>query len=137
MQETWIRVWRHIDELQQMLSDQHRFWLFGVARNVLIDDYRRQVRRTEETDGDDNLETQADPATVDGQGNQETMIDLDTAIARLPEELRTVLVMSALGEMNSTEIGEALGCPPATVRYRLAIARQRLTAVLGLNPGID
>jgi len=125
-------VWRHIDELQQMPPDQHRYWLFGVARNILTDDYRRQTRQTEETDVEESLETRADPATVDAQGNQETMIDLDAAIARLPEDLRTVLVMSALGEMNSTEIGDALGCPPATVRYRLATARQRLAADLGL-----
>lgn len=138
LQETWIRVWRHIDELQLLPPDQQRFWLFGVTRNVLTDDYRRQARRApQEADTKDTLETQADPATLDGQTRQEMTIDLDAAIARLPEELRTVLMMSALGEMNSTEIGEALGCPSATVRYRLATARQRLATILGLNPGAD
>jgi RNA polymerase sigma-70 factor, ECF subfamily len=125
-------VWRHIDDLQQMPADQRRYWLFGVARNVLTDDYRRQSGRMEESDIEERLETEADPATEEAQGTQETMIDLETAIARLPEDLRTVLVMSALGEMNSSEIGEALGCPPATVRYRLAAARQHLAADLGI-----
>ena len=116
-----------------MPSDQRRYWLFGVARNVLIDDYRRQTRREpQELEGEESLETRTDPATIGGQEHQEMAIDLDTAISHLPEELRTVLVMSALGEMNSTEIGEALGCPPATVRYRLASARQRLAADLGI-----
>jgi RNA polymerase sigma-70 factor (ECF subfamily) len=136
LQETWLRVWQHIGDLQQMPAEQRRFWLFGIARNVLTDDYRRHARRTTEVaDPGEDLETRADPATVNGQARQEMQVDLDTAIARLPEELRTVLVMSALGEMNSTEIGEALGCPPATVRYRLATARQRLVAMLGLTPG--
>lgn len=120
-----------------MPPEQHRYWLFGVARNILTDDYRRQARRTEETVEEESLETQLDPATIDGRASQEVTIDLDKAIARLPEELRPVLVMSVLGEMNSTEIGEALGCPAATVRYRLATARQRLVAVLGLNPGAN
>jgi RNA polymerase sigma-70 factor, ECF subfamily len=133
LQETWIRVWQHIDNLQQMPPGERRFWLFGVAHNVLTDDYRRQARRSAEVaDTEDNFEIQVDPETVGAQAQQETQMDLDAAIARLPEDLRTVLVMSALGEMNSTEIGEALDCPAATVRYRLAVARQRLAADLGL-----
>lgn len=47
-------------------------------------------------------------------------------IDALPEELRVPLVMAANQELNSREIGEALGIPEGTVRTRLQRARQML-----------
>jgi RNA polymerase sigma-70 factor (ECF subfamily) len=51
---------------------------------------------------------------------------LDLAIKRLPEDLRTVLALSVLAEMSSTEISAALGKPAGTIRYQLARARKYL-----------
>jgi RNA polymerase sigma-70 factor (ECF subfamily) len=51
---------------------------------------------------------------------------MDAAIGRLPEDLRTVLVLQVLGDRTSAEIGELLGRPAGTVRYQLALARRHL-----------
>lgn len=56
---------------------------------------------------------------------------LDAAIRALPEELRVPLVMTALGGMESGEIGEVLGKPAGTIRYLVHKARARLAEVLG------
>lgn len=47
-------------------------------------------------------------------------------IDALPEELRRVLVLSAIEELNSREIGEVLGIPEGTVRTRLMRAKDEL-----------
>lgn len=47
-------------------------------------------------------------------------------IAALPEDLRYPLVLSALEELNSRQIGEVLGIPESSVRGRLMRARQIL-----------
>jgi membrane fusion protein (multidrug efflux system) len=47
-------------------------------------------------------------------------------IAALPEELRYPLVLSALEELNSRQIGEVLGIPESSVRGRILRARQIL-----------
>jgi RNA polymerase sigma-70 factor (ECF subfamily) len=39
--------------------------------------------------------------------------------------------MAAAGELNSGEIGVALGVPAGTVRYRLSLARRTLAEALG------
>jgi RNA polymerase sigma-70 factor (ECF subfamily) len=39
--------------------------------------------------------------------------------------------MAAAGDMNSAEIGTALGLPAGTVRYRLSLARRTLAEALG------
>ena len=48
----------------------------------------------------------------------------------LPAELREPLVLSALEELNSEEIGQILGLPAVTVRNRLMRARQVLKGKL-------
>ena len=52
-------------------------------------------------------------------------------IDALPEELRVPLLLSAHEELNSREIGRALGVPEGTVRTRLQRARQLLRQKLG------
>jgi len=44
----------------------------------------------------------------------------------LPEELRRPLVLSAIEEMTSAEVGMVIGIPEGTVRTRLMRARSEL-----------
>ncbi len=53
------------------------------------------------------------------------------AIAQLPELQRVTLTMAAAGELNSAQIGAALGVPAGTVRYRLSLARRALARGAG------
>ena len=57
-------------------------------------------------------------------------LDLEAAIARLPESLRLVLELHYFVGLTSREVGTALGIPAATVRFRLMIARRRLRPLL-------
>ena len=133
LQETYLRVWRHLDDLRQVPEERQRFWLFSVARNLLNDHYRRQaVRARFEVQAAQEIPSEyRDPAAQE-HVDCDTTLDLDAAISRLSEELRTVLAMSLAGGMTSAEIGEALGRPPGTVRYQLAQARSQIAMMLGL-----
>jgi RNA polymerase sigma-70 factor (ECF subfamily) len=63
----------------------------------------------------------------------ERLAQLDAAIGELPEEQRVILSMATAGGLTSREIGEALGEPAGTVRYRLSQARKQLAAALDLE----
>ena len=47
-------------------------------------------------------------------------------IDELPEDLRQVLLLSAIKELNSREIAELIGIPEGTVRTRMMRAREEL-----------
>ena len=126
-----MRVWRHLDRVRQIPVERRRFWLYNIARHRLCDHYRRQETRRVETLAEDPEARGPEGAPVGEQGALDTALDIEAAMRRLPARLRTVLVMHALGGMTSTEIGEALGRPPATVRYQLAQARRQLIVLLG------
>jgi RNA polymerase sigma-70 factor, ECF subfamily len=73
------------------------------------------------------------PATIaDGAFEDATAARLDVmaALAALPQWLRIPLVLRYVDGLTSREIGAALGAPSATIRFRLALGRRRLAALL-------
>jgi RNA polymerase sigma-70 factor, ECF subfamily len=136
LQETFLRAWRRLSEIARLPEDRQRAWIFTVARNLAIDSYRasaarqaaeaalRQHAATQET-------TVAGPHAHAELG--ERLAQLEAAIHRLPEDQRVILSMSTAGGLTSRQIGEALGEPAGTVRYRLSQARKQLAASLDLE----
>lgn len=55
---------------------------------------------------------------------------LETAIAKLPDDFRTVFVLRDIEGMNVEETAEALGVAPATIKTRHLRARKRLRSEL-------
>jgi RNA polymerase sigma-70 factor, ECF subfamily len=136
LQETFLRAWRRLSEIGLLAADKQRAWLFTVARNLAIDSYRnaatrqaaeaalRQEAATRET-------TAAGPHAHAELG--ERVAQLDAAIRRLPQDQRVILSMATAGGLTSRQIGEALGEPAGTVRYRLSQARKQLATALELE----
>ena len=133
VQETCIRLWRAIDEVGSLSIQRRQSWLFSVARNLVVDEFRsRSSALAREHAFGAEHETTAPPADAH-IARDESLHEMDQAIGRLPEALREVLVLSVLGERNSSEIAEILGRPAGTVRYQLAHARRLLAVELGLQ----
>jgi RNA polymerase sigma-70 factor, ECF subfamily len=129
LQECFLRVWRGQASLEALPPERRRFWLFSVARNLVVDHYRRQAAGQAAQDAVDT-HAQATQQWTDSPEHalmeREDLGELDRAIRRLPDDLRVALVLQVVGGQTSAEIGEALGQPPGTVRYHLAQARRRL-----------
>jgi RNA polymerase sigma-70 factor (ECF subfamily) len=129
LQETFLRAWRRLSEIGPLPDARQRAWLFTVARNLAIDSYRASAARRE---AEDALRHQAatQETTVAGPHLQaelgERLARLDAAIRGLPEDQRVILSMATAGGLTSRQIGEALGVPAGTVRYRLSQARKQL-----------
>ena len=115
-----------------MPPDRRRYWLLAVARNVSNDHFRRRAVREPfaqpPPESVPSAEQGHDPAAA-AEATLSTE-KMERAIARLPEDLRLVISLRYLGEMNSAEISEALGRPAGTVRYQLSQARALLSREL-------
>ncbi len=133
MQETFLRVWRRIEEITGLEAGAQRGWIFTVARNLSTDAYRSSATRRATVSTLRHEAVVLAPAAADPADEavlRDRVARLDRAIAALPEPMRVVVTMSAAGGMNSTEIADALGEPAGTVRYRLSMARRRLTSAM-------
>ena len=114
-QETFLRAWQHYSHVSQLPPPARRAWLVRTVRNLATDAWRRQT-----------LDEAAPSASPAPEEPAELRLDVAQALAQLPPEDRDLVVMRYLEEMNSREIGEALGVPEGTVRRRLAECRERL-----------
>jgi RNA polymerase sigma-70 factor (ECF subfamily) len=129
LQEAFTRAWRNLDLLQGLPPGRQRAWLFATGRNLVIDQYRSRATRTAAQDALEAATRLDAPVSESAERTVERQSELrlvEAALARLPEDLRTVLALQVLGEQTSAEIGELLGRPAGTVRYQISRARSRL-----------
>jgi len=108
-------------------------WLFGVARNVVADDRRRQARERRATgeitgrrllDDDDITRIEA---RLDAAARSRALY---RALDALPETERAVLELVAVDDLPVAQAAAALGIRPVTARVRLHRARRTLRAQL-------
>ena len=113
-------AWQHI---QQQVHDERAF----LARTVWRTAYDRLQCRTTSTDPDaELLLIDTRPSPYDNTRQQDEAALLNQLIDRLPPDLRQPLLLSAIDELNSREIGLVMNLPEGTVRTRLMRARSEL-----------
>jgi len=129
LQDTFLRAWHHIHVGYELGMQQSRYWLFKMTKNLIIDYYRRKATRNHVVDKlklESVFKQHHDPSPEETYDITNHLRRVDEVIQQLPEQLRSVLIMYVVGNMNSSEIGEWLDIPAGTVRYRLSMARKRL-----------
>ncbi|MFZ9696716.1 MAG: RNA polymerase sigma factor [Ilumatobacteraceae bacterium] len=117
--ETFTVVWRRIDEVPDSAVVP---WCLGVARRCLSNQRRSTVRRKRLRD-----RVAAEPQAHEVST---TDLDLEVALARLDEEQREVLRLSAWEGFGAGEIAQVLGITPNAASIRLHRARRDLAVLL-------
>jgi RNA polymerase sigma-70 factor (ECF subfamily) len=102
-------------------------WLYRIATNAAIDELRRRRRRPIPHD---ELPEPAG-AVRDATSAVDARLDVDAALALVPEDFRVAVVLRDLCDLDYAEIAEVLDLPPGTVRSRIARGRAALHNALG------
>ncbi len=137
-QEVWLRVYRHIQRLQEPAKFQG--WLSRITTNLFYDELRKRKRHAHPlsldaprrlSDGEMDWEIAADqPSPDQNMSTREFYEQLQTAIADLPEVFRTTIVMREIQGLSYEEIAEITQVSLGTVKSRIARARARLQFLL-------
>ncbi|WP_042196071.1 RNA polymerase sigma factor [Paenibacillus camerounensis] len=129
LQEVFLRIWNQIHVGIELGIDESRYWIYRIAKNLVIDHYRRrstQNRTEDKIKADAVSNNLVSKSAEDTFEIKEQILNVEQAIRRLPDNLYRVLILQYIGQMNSSEIGELLELPAGTVRYRLSMARKKL-----------
>jgi RNA polymerase sigma-70 factor (ECF subfamily) len=137
-QDTLERAWtkRGLWQEQPESPDgKLRAWLFAVMHNVFINGVKR--RRT--MDSLDGLgESNPEPVSVGASAETGAALrELQSALRRLPDEQREVLLLVGLEQLSYAEAAQVLDVPIGTVMSRLSRGRERLRQLLdegGVGP---
>ncbi|WP_054025687.1 RNA polymerase sigma factor [Bacillus sp. FJAT-28004] len=133
LQDVFMKIWNRKDVVERIPEDQQLYWIFSIAANR-VKDYYRKSQSYKQAVSKMQLHTFPSPNGDLSQllAGREQFHELESAIRELPEELRSILLMKAVGGMKSGEIGAALGLPAGTVRYKILLARRQLAETLGM-----
>lgn len=123
-QEVFVRLYQHIGAYRPTGSFEG--WLFTVARHVCLD--RLRYRRRHPTAC---LETAPEPVAYSREvETRELGRVIAAAVARLPEDQRTALVLAEYHGFSHAEIAEVMQCSSKAVECRLYRAKQTLRRCL-------
>jgi RNA polymerase sigma-70 factor, ECF subfamily len=127
VQETLLRAWQHPDVFDDS-ERSPRFWLYRVARNIIIDErrsarFRSEVHSPDPTDGFE----QRGPDEVDAALDRLLIAD---ALMHLSPEHRAVVRRSAYLGWTIAQIADDLQIPEGTVKSRLHYAMHALRLTL-------
>ena len=126
--ETYLIAWAKRDALPG--GEEARLWLFGVARNVVLQGARRHGSRTAlvERLGDELRSAGAQEAVID----DERVDTLREALSDLSARDREIVTLTAWEGLTPKQIAIAMGTSANAVRIRLHRARLQLLRVI--NP---
>jgi RNA polymerase sigma-70 factor (ECF subfamily) len=120
VQETWLRAVRGLGAFRW--EAQFATWLTAIAVRCFGMDRRRDAREVPVTDGTPEPRAEAPDLA--------TRLDLEQAIATLPEAYRTVLLLHDVEGYTHQEIADLLAIPVGTSKAQLFRARRRMRARL-------
>ncbi len=120
-QDVFVRAWERMDSFRG--ESQFTTWLHRLAVNVVLQDGRTKGRR------ETREQLVADPGEYLGRVTREmpgTRVDLERAIAELPEGARTVLVLRDVQGYKYNEIAQMQGVALGTVKAQIHRARKMM-----------
>jgi RNA polymerase sigma-70 factor, ECF subfamily len=136
VQETYMKAFRFFDKFEK--GTNCKAWLFRILKNSYINDYRKAVREPNKVDYEDvqNFYENVAANEIDSKHYEQDAFSnlLDDEITKvmsaLPEDFRTVIILSDIEGFTYEEIADFVDIPVGTVRSRLHRARKMLYSQL-------
>ena len=123
VQDTMLRAYQAWD--RYVPGTNAKGWLITILRNLFINDYRRDRRRSE------ILEATDAPAPVTSPSAEDVVDDeISRAIDALPVTLREAILLRDVEDLQYEEIATLLGVPIGTVKSRVFRGRELLKVKL-------
>jgi len=120
-QDTLIKVMRNLHRYDP--GRKFSTWVFGIARNTAIDEFRRR-KRLAPPPKKEPVSDRPDP--LEETQRTQRARRLHSALKELPPKYREILVLYHFEHLKYREIAEALEIPIGTVMNRIFRARRKL-----------
>ncbi len=132
IQDTYLKAYRFFDKYEK--GTNARAWLFRIMKNSYINDYRKKTREPDNLEFDESEFSYINTmhSSRDTTDIRELLYrnllddDISGALADLPENFRTAIVLRDIEGLTYEELAEFFDIPIGTVRSRLHRARKAL-----------
>ena len=140
-QDVFLKVYRNLASFDTQ-KGSFQTWITTLARNLLVDNYRRTKLDRATDSMDESISSDDDGPTMserlaDSRPNQEQRYaglelkaTIQHALAKLSPELREAVILRDLEDMDYKEIALVLKIPEGTVKSRISRGRGELARLL-------
>jgi len=140
-QEVFLKLYKNLGSFD-MQKGSFQTWITTLARNLLVDHFRRtRLDRASESldasfDGNDDGPTMGDrladsrPSQEQHVAGLELKVRVQHALKQLSPELREAVILRDLEDMDYKEIATVLKVPEGTVKSRINRGRAELARLL-------
>jgi RNA polymerase sigma-70 factor, ECF subfamily len=128
-QETMLSIWRKA-ALYSQDKGSVATWIFAIARNLRIDQLRKEKTWVELPDNYAQ-EASSDTSPDEAVSGEQQRAKIKKALDGLPGEQREVVVLSFIEGMPHRAIAERLSLPVGTVKSRIRLAYLKLRTAVG------
>lgn len=126
-QETFLTTFRKANQFQG--NSALGTWIYRIAVNTCYDQLRKQKRR--KTDPMPEHLDPADSSAEDAVASAGLRPEIQKALAAIPEDFRTAVILSDIEGMGLPDVAEILEIPVGTVKSRVFRGRRLLARELG------
>jgi len=133
-QNTFVQVWKSRARYER--TAKFSTWLFTIARNLCLNEIRRRSRHPAESLEETHGETDDQPSRQFEDKNialatenvlyGELAKKIEEALAELPENQRTAILLCRRDEVSYEEIAEILGCSLSATKSIIHRGREAL-----------
>lgn len=126
VQEVFMKILRKAGSFRQQGS--FKAWMFNIARNTTLDQLRKTKRQGSLAPLEESVEQELvdHRSAEDAAAAEQNVGFVVRALANLPAAVQEVIWLGRFEFDNYDELGQALGCKPATARVRMHRAMQQL-----------
>ena len=140
-QDVFLKLYKNLASFDTQ-KGSFQTWITTLARNLLVDHFRRtrmdraseslDASLTDEADGPSMADRLADPrpSQESHTAGLELKVKIQQALAQLSPELREAVVLRDLEDMDYKEIAQVLRIPEGTVKSRISRGRGELARLL-------
>jgi len=122
--EVFLRTWKNWKKIKH---DFIQALLFKIAKNILIDYWRKQKNKKEfslETSMEEGFDPSYDEDLIEKIHKDDSIKDVQKALSLLPDNLKEVVILRFMEELSAKEAAEILNTTEGNIRvlqYRALI----------------
>ena len=133
LQETFIKIFQHLSELQK--NESERAWVYRIATNEALQWLRTKREMVYLDDEEVELKPLLDTLLTDGYTDtgDELVLRFQEAILRLPTMQRTVFNLRYYDELPYEEIALITGSTAASAKTNYHLAKTKISAIISGN----
>ena len=123
-QDALLRLYRSAHQLRD--EQALEAWMYRIADNAVVDHYRRSAHWPEPVSPDHDTLLAAADAEPDARGDATLSACLVPLLAKLPDDYRSALELTDLGELTQEEAAAQLGLSTSGMKSRVQRGRRLL-----------